>query len=229
MSHHTLPMMYIYNVNENNSESRLTMEQTLTPSLRAHIESLNLTEALTMYQNLLAEIKRLGLDADVTMYNDEYHFLVRYIKELRSVEESKQCEELATILNEEYKKLFPLSHTYFRKEAIGGGWFLMVFLGDKESFSNGIEHNDPLRHHYSFSLTQKGLLVESRGGVALSSLKADNSYMYCTHKKLTFRKKEGDLKKVVAGMVKHFKALREFVDNEKVNMLDSVKDKYATF
>lgn len=205
------------------------MEQTLTPALLAHIESLNLTEAMTMYTNLLAEIKRLGVDADVTMYDDEYKTLVYTIKKLRGIEETKQCSELVTILNEEYKKVFPLSYTYFRKECIGYGSFLMVFLGDKESFSNGIEHNDPLRHNYSVSLTQKGLLVECRGGVALSSLKADNSYMYCTHKKLTFRRKEGDLKKVVAGMIKHFKALREFVDAEKVNMLDSVKDKYAKF
>jgi hypothetical protein len=205
------------------------MEQTLTPELLAHIKSLNLAEAMEMYTNLLAEIKRLGVDADATMYNDEYKTLVYTIKHLRGIEETKQCSELVTILNEEYKKLFPLSHTYFRTEAIGYGSFLMVFLGDKESFSNGIEHNDPLRHNYSVSLTQKGLLVECRGGCSLSSLKADNSYMYCTHKKLTFRKKEGDLKKVVAGMIKHFKALREFVDNEKVNMIDSVKDKYAKF
>jgi hypothetical protein len=207
----------------------MKIESTLTAELRAHIDSLTLTEARTMLSNLTSEIKRLrSLNEDDSHYNDEYRYLYRTIDKLHGIEENAQCEELAKLVNEEYKKLFPHSHTYFRKECIGNGWFLMVFLGDKESFYNGIEHNDPLRHHYRFSLTEKGLCVNAKG-VSLSSLKPKDHYHYCSHKKLTFRKKEGDLKKVVDAMAKHFKTLRDFVDTEKVNMLDSVKGTYEKF
>ena len=136
--------------------------------------------------------------------------------------------KLAEATRDEFKKLFPNSHTYLNKECLGEGHYLMVFLGDKESFSNGIEHNDPMRHHYSFSLGEKGLKITATG-CALGSLKTEEKWMYCTHKKLTFRKKEGTHDKCIEGMKKHFKALREFVDNEKVNMLDSVKDTYSKF
>jgi hypothetical protein len=205
------------------------IEQTLTAELAKHIKSLNLAEAKEMLNNLEIEMRRLKANEESTeRYIEEYRALRSAVAIQISVDENIQCEELAKAVQAEYKELFPLSHTYARKEPIGDGWFLMVFLGDKESFSNGIEHNDPLRHYYSFSVGAKGLCITTNC-VALSSLKPNDSFSYCSHKKLTFRRKEGTKEKVLSGMVKHFQSLRNFVDIEKVNMLDSVKEKYAKF
>ena len=211
------------------TKERKMIDQTLTLELSRHIDSLTLAEAETMLTNLVSEMKRLQVNGEsFERYRDEYNTLKRVVGKFKSDIDNAKCEELAKAVQAEYKALFPLSHTYARKEHIGDGWFLMVFLGDKESFENGIEHNDSLRHHYSFSVGEKGLCVTSCG-VSIGDIKPTDIYTYCSRVKVAFRKKEGDLKKCVAGMKKHFQALRVAVDTAKPNLLERSQAKYAKF
>ena len=124
-----------------------------------------------------------------------------------------------------YKKHFPHSVTY--KNAIMGRWYVMCFLGDKESFSNGIEHNDPMRHSYSVQIEGEDVIIQCKD-CSLSHIKpAEGSYLYCETRSLTFRKKKGTEKRVLELMEKHFQKLREFVDVNKKDMLDP--EKYSKF
>jgi N-acetyl-beta-hexosaminidase len=105
----------------------------------------------------------------------------------------------------------------------------MCFLGNKESFDNNIEHNDPMRHFYSIDMVDSENFVVTATNNSLSHIKPTDTYTYCSRKKFAFRKKEGSFEKCLDGMKKHFTKLREFVNTEKPNLLERDFVKYENF
>ena len=205
----------------------MKIEITLTKELRTHIDSLPLEDVKTMLSNLVSEMKRLKAcgESDES-YRDEYNYLRKILADAQKERELVLTKEIAVCINSEFKALFPHSHTYIQRGALGGNYYLCVMLGDKETIGT-IEQNDLLRHSYNFEITDTGFEITCNGA-SLSGLKPNENYLYCSRAKIPFRKKTGDLQKCILAMRKHFRAMRDIINDNKENLLPC-NEKYKKF
>ena len=147
-------------------------------------------------------------------------------------------KEVMTAVQEAYKKVFPNSHTYITSSSLGCkdindkdnfSHCFVNFLGDKASFSNGIEHNDLFRHMFwvNSPADKDGKYTLELGAVGSGFTVKDSSVQYtqCRRVKVPFRKKTNTPEKIVQAMTKHFKKLRETLEAEREN----IDSKYNRF
>lgn len=195
--------------------------------IKDHIDSLPLEDVKIMLTALVVEMKRVKDSGDSDeYYREEYNYLRKTLADAQKERELVLTKEIAVCINSEFKALFPHSHTYIQRGALGGNYYLCVMLGDKETIGT-IEQNDLLRHSYDFEITDTGFEITC-DGASLSGLKPTENYLYCSRAKIPFRKKTGDLQKCILAMRKHFRAMRDIINDNKENLLPC-NEKYKKF
>ncbi len=139
-------------------------------------------------------------------------------------------------INEEYRKVFPESHTYL-SQGMGlpnddEAHCLTLFLGDKEAWYNGIEHNDPFRHQFWIHKPADAngkYVIECAATSMMVECSKDISWTGNTYVKFGWRKKNNTAEKLVPAMKKFFEKMRVIYDERKCEMSEEKQTKYKRF
>jgi hypothetical protein len=126
--------------------------------------------------------------------------------------------ELATTLAEEYKAIFPNSHAKAHPASFGTTAFLDTYIGTPATWSNGIRQNDPAWCMFTINkIAPHEFEITSSVG-RLSVKPREGSYLAMESVKLPFRKKTGNINKIIPQMIKHFENMKQIIKDNSDNV-----------
>ena len=118
-------------------------------------------------------------------------------------------KELAKAISLEYKNIFPNSYCKVSKGCLGDSYAITCYLGNFETWSNGISQNDQLKHTYWIHgpMDNYGKYTIECDGIGLM-INPINKYLAMSRLKISYRKKKNTPEKLIVAMQKHFKNIR---------------------
>ena len=129
--------------------------------------------------------------------------------------------EMANELKAMYLELFPNSFARVSRACLGDSFFLDTYLGNKETWFNGIHDNDQSRCIYRIDFENDSFNIACLG-ISLYVNPKDKMFAM-SREKMRFVRKHGDKSKVLLDMKKHFVKYREFVNSHKENIYNVQK------
>ncbi len=145
-------------------------------------------------------------------------------------------KSLLEAIQAEYTKVFPKSDTYLSRGCYGdstdnSAHCLTLFLGDKESFPNGIEHNDPFRFQFwihDAPSSDGKFVITCDGASFLVDCDKSISWTGCQYIKTGWRKKNNTSEKIVPAMAKYFQKVHALTTDH-CDIISHSKGSYRKF
>jgi len=131
-----------------------------------------------------------------------------------------KANELLETLSSQYNKHFPNSLAVVHKGCLGESYYLDCYLGNKETFTNGISHNDQMNHTYWIhDCSNENYYIVECEGIKLYCNTTD-PYRCMDGVRIPYRVKKGTPEKIINDFEKHFKKVYDIIQNNKERIYD---------